>query len=155
MFNLFKKKRNEIASPMTGQVIPITEVEDAVFSSKAMGDGFAVQPSEGKVYAPIKGKITSIFPTKHALGLVDEKGLEVLLHIGIDTVELAGNGFDILVQEGAEVDFDTQLATVDLDYLKSQNKPTTTMVIWTNGESATLDIKTGQYTAKTVIGEVK
>jgi glucose-specific phosphotransferase system IIA component len=154
MFNLFKKKRNEIASPMTGQVIPITEVEDAVFSSKAMGDGFAVQPSEGKVYAPIKGKITSIFPTKHALGLVDEKGLEVLLHIGIDTVELAGNGFDILVQEGAEVDFDTQLATVDLDYLKSQNKPTTTMVIWTNGESATLDIKTGQYTAKTVIGEV-
>ncbi|WP_207941807.1 hypothetical protein DOK78_002673 [Enterococcus sp. DIV2402] len=155
MFNLFKKKRNEIASPMTGQVIPITEVEDAVFSSKAMGDGFAVQPSEGKVYAPIKGKITSIFPTKHALGLVDEKGLEVLLHIGIDTVELAGNGFDILVQEGAEVDFDTQLATVDLDYLKSKNKPTTTMVIWTNGESATLDIKTGQYTAKTVIGEVK
>jgi glucose-specific phosphotransferase system IIA component len=155
MFNLFKKKRNEIASPMTGQVIPITEVEDAVFSSKAMGDGFAVQPSEGKVYAPIKGKITSIFPTKHALGLVDEKGLEVLLHIGIDTVELAGNGFDILVQEGAEVDFDTQLATVDLDYIKYQNKPTTTMVIWTNGESATLDIKTGQYTAKTVIGEVK
>lgn len=155
MFNLFKKKRNEIASPMTGQVIPITEVEDAVFSSKAMGDGFAVQPSEGKVYAPVKGKITSIFPTKHALGLVDEKGLEVLLHIGIDTVELAGNGFDILVQEGAEVDFDTQLATVDLDYLKSQNKSTTTMVIWTNGESAILDIKTGQYAAKTVIGEVK
>ncbi len=60
-----------------------------------------------------------------------------------------------LVQEGAEVDFDTRLATVDLDYLKFQNKPTTTVVIWTNGESATLDIKTGQYTAKTVIGEVK
>lgn len=73
MFNLFKKKRNEVASPMTGQVIPITEVEDAVFSSKAMGDGFAVRPSEGNVYSPIKGKVTSIFPTKHASGLVDEK----------------------------------------------------------------------------------
>lgn len=147
MFNLFKKKRNEVASPMTGQVIPITEVENAVFSSKAMGDGFAVKPSEGKV--------TSIFPTKHAIGLVDEKGLEVLVHIGIDTVELAGNGFEITVQEGANVDFDTQVATVDLAYLKSKNKPTTTMVIWTNGAKATLAIKPGQYTAKTIIGEVK
>lgn len=147
MFNLFKKKRNEVASPMTGQVIPITEVEDAVFSSKAMGDGFAVKPSEGKV--------TSIFPTKHAIGLVDEKGLEVLVHIGIDTVELAGNGFEITVQEGANVDFDTQVATVDLAYLQSKNKPTTTMVIWTNGAEATLAIKPRQYTAKTIIGEVK
>lgn len=147
MFNLFKKKRNEVASPMTGQVIPITEVENAVFSSKAMGDGFAVKPSEGKV--------TSIFPTKYAIGLVDEKGLEVLVHIGIDTVELAGNGFEITVQEGANVDFDTQVATVDLAYLKSKNKPTTTMVIWTNGAKATLAIKPGQYTAKTIIGEVK
>jgi len=155
MFNLFKKKRNEVASPMTGQVIPITEVEDAVFSSKAMGDGFAVKPSEGNVYSPIKGKVTSIFPTKHAIGLVDEKGLEVLVHIGIDTVELAGNGFEITVQEGANVDFDTQLATVDLAYLQSKNKPTTTMVIWTNGAEATLAIKPGHYTAKAIIGEVK
>lgn len=147
MFNLFKKKRNEVASPMTGQVIPITEVENAVFSSKAMGDGFAVKPSEGKV--------TSIFPTKHAIGLVDEKGLEVLVHIGIDTVELAGNGFEITVQEGANVDFDTQVATVDLAYLQSKNKPTTTMVICTNGAEATLAIKPRQYTAKTIIGEVK
>lgn len=155
MFNLFKKKPNEVASPMTGQVIPITEVEDAVFSSKAMGDGFAVRPSEGNVYSSIKGKVTSIFPTKHAIGLVDEKGLEVLVHIGIDTVELAGNGFEITVQEGANVDFDTQLATVDLAYLQSKNKPTTTMVIWTNGAEATLAIKPRQYTAKTIIGEVK
>lgn len=155
MFNLFKKKRNEVASPMTGQVIPITEVEDAVFSSKAMGDGFVVRPSEGNVYSSIKGKVTSIFPTKHAIGLVDEKGLEVLVHIGIDTVELAGNGFEITVQEGANVDFDTQLATVDLAYLQSKNKPTTTMVIWTNGAEATLAIKPRQYTAKTIIGEVK
>ncbi|WP_414841399.1 PTS glucose transporter subunit IIA [Enterococcus saccharolyticus] len=155
MFNLFKKKRNEVASPMTGQVILITEVEDAVFSSKAMGDGFAVRPSEGNVYSPIKGKVTSIFPTKHAIGLVDEKGLEVLVHIGIDTVELAGNGFEITVQEGANVDFDTQVATVDLAYLQSKNKPTTTMVICKNGAEATLAIKPGQYTAKTIIGEVK
>ncbi|EOT27886.1 PTS sugar transporter subunit IIA [Enterococcus saccharolyticus] len=155
MFNLFKKKRNEVASPMTGQVILITEVEDAVFSSKAMGDGFAVKPSERNVYSPIKGKVTSIFPTKYAIGLVDEKGLDVLVHIGIDTVELAGNGFEITVQEGANVDFDTQVATVDLAYLKSKNKPTTTMVIWTNGAKATLAIKPGQYTAKTIIGEVK
>lgn len=155
MFNLFKKKRNEVESPMTGQVIPITEVENAVFSSKVMGDGFAVRPSEGNVYSPIKGKVTSIFSTKHAIGLVDEKGLEVLVHIGIDTVELAGNGFEITVQEGANVDFDTQVATVDLAYLQSKNKPTTTMVIWTNGAEATLAIKPEQYTAKTIIGEVK
>lgn len=84
-----------------------------------------------------------------------KKELEVLVHIGIDTVELAGNGFEITVQEGANVDFDTQVATVDLAYLQSKNKPTTTMVIWTNGAEATLAIKPGQYTAKTIIGEVK
>lgn len=84
-----------------------------------------------------------------------KKELEVLVHIGIDTVELAGNGFEITVQEGANVDFDTQVATVDLAYLQSKNKPTTTMVIWTNGAEATLAIKPRQYTAKTIIGEVK
>ncbi len=156
MFNFFKKKKssNDLASPMDGNVIAITEVDDPVFASKAMGDGFAVEPENGAVYAPVVGKVTSIFPTKHAIGLLTAAGAEILLHIGINTVDLGGEGFEILVSEGAAVDLDTKLAEVDLAYLQQQNKPTTTMVIWANSGDATVNVKTGNATAKTVIGKL-
>ena len=156
MFNFFKKKKssNDLASPMDGNVIAITEVDDPVFASKAMGDGFAVEPENGAVYAPVVGKVTSIFPTKHAIGLLTAAGAEILLHIVINTVDLGGEGFEILVSEGAAVDLDTKLDEVDLTYLQQQNKPTTTMVILANSCDVTFNVKTGNATAKTVIGKL-
>lgn len=117
---------------MNGTLLPLSQVNDPVFASKAMGDGFAVEPKNGIVYSPVVGKVTSIFPTQHAFGLVDEKGQEILVHIGIDTVSLQGAGFEVFVSEGTNVTPATKLATVDLAVLKAQQKPATTMVIFTN-----------------------
>lgn len=156
MFKLFKKKAaNEIATPIEGEVILLDQVSDPVFSSKAMGDGFAVRPVNNKVFSPVRGKVVSIFPTKHAIGLTDDEGNEVLLHIGIDTVSLAGAGFNVLVAEGETVDFETQLVEVDFDYLQQQEKETTTMVIFTNLADRTLEIKTGPASAGSIIGKIK
>ena len=156
MFKRFKKKEKaEIFNPINGTVISIEQVNDQVFSSKAMGDGFAVEPEDNKVYSPINGKVASIFPTKHAIGLVDKEGTEVLVHIGIDTVSLNGKGFDILVSEGDSVTSDTQLANVDFEYLKQEKKETSTMVIFTNLDEKEIDIMTGKTEAKIAIGKIK
>ncbi len=101
MFKFLKKNKEiELISPMTGDIIPLEEVPDPVFSEKMMGDGIAIEPSEGKVLSPIDGKIATIFPTNHAIGLVNKEGLEILIHIGIDTVELKGEGFTRIAEEG-------------------------------------------------------
>jgi len=156
MFKRFKKKAvNEIFSPVNGEVIAIEQVSDPVFSSKSMGDGFAVIPKDSSIYSPIKGKVVSVFPTKHAFGLIDDEGIEVLVHIGIDTVSLNGQGFSILVNEGDLVTSDTQLAKVDFDYLKQEQKETTTMVIFTNLDNKELEVKTGIANAKTTVGKIK
>ncbi|PAB00339.1 PTS sugar transporter subunit IIA [Enterococcus canintestini] len=147
MFNFFKKK-NQLTAPMSGTLLPLSQVGDPVFASKAMGDGFAVEPTEGIVYAPVTGKVTSIFPTKHAFGLVDEKGNEILVHIGIDTVSLQGEGFEVFVSEGETVNATTKLATVDLSVLKAQQKPATTMVIFTNQPALELNIVKSDVTAQ-------
>ena len=154
MFKRFKKKKKEIYCPINGEVISLETVSDPVFASKAMGDGFAVEPADGSVYAPMAGKIISIFPTKHAIGLVNEDGLELLIHIGIDTVALNGEGFEIQVAEGETVTAETQLAKVDLDHLRKEQKPTTTMVIFTNLADQALNLSTGKYAAKAVIGSL-
>ena len=154
MFKRFKKKKTEIYCPLNGEVLAIEAVSDPVFASKAMGDGFAVEPTDGRVYSPVAGKVTSIFPTKHAIGLMTEDGLEVLIHIGIDTVALNGEGFDILVNEGTVVAADTLLAKVDLEHLRNEQKPTTTMVIFTNLADQPLKIQTGTNAAQAVIGSL-
>ncbi|MEO1768798.1 PTS sugar transporter subunit IIA [Candidatus Enterococcus ferrettii] len=152
MFKRFKKNKKEIYCPVNGEVIAIEAVNDPVFASKAMGDGFAVEPLDGAIYAPMTGKVTSVFPTKHAIGLVTDDGLELLIHIGIDTVALNGEGFDILVAEGDAVTADTQLAKVDLEHLRKEQKPSTTMVIFTNLADQLLKVQTGGNTVKAVIG---
>lgn len=94
MFNFFKKsksKGNEVKAPIKGNLIPLSEVSDDVFSQKMLGDGFAVKPTGQEVVAPVSGTITTLFPTKHAIGIKTAEGLEVLIHLGIDTVELKGN----------------------------------------------------------------
>lgn len=122
----------KILSPLKGQLLSLEEVNDATFASKMMGEGVAIKPSEGKVTSPITGRITSVFPTKHAIGLLSQDGVEILIHVGLETVNLQGQGFTSLVQEGDSVRVGDVLLEVDLDYLHAQGYDTTTPVIVTN-----------------------
>mgnify|MGYP000984419551 CR=1 FL=1 len=133
MFKFLKKNKEiELTSPITGDIIPLEEVSDPVFAEKMMGDGIAIEPSEGKVLSPIDGKIATIFPTNHAIGLVNKEGLEILIHIGLDTVELKGDGFIRVAEEGQNVKKGDLLMEVDLEKLKESGKPTITPIIITN-----------------------
>ena len=136
----------EFAAPVSGTLMPITEVADKVFSSKAMGDGIAIDPTEGKIYAPFSGEITVAFPTGHAYGLKAANGREVLIHIGMDTVELNGQGFKPAVKQGDIVKQGDLLTEVDLDYIRSQGKPVVTPVVFTDGAAVELK-KTGAVKA--------
>ncbi|GMO01351.1 PTS glucose transporter subunit IIA [Parageobacillus thermoglucosidasius] len=136
MKKLFSKKIEtravEIHSPLDGEAIPLEEVPDPVFAQKMMGDGLAIIPKNGKVVSPINGKVVQIFPTKHAVGLVSEEGLEILIHIGLETVELNGEGFEVEVNAGETVKVGDPLINVDLDYLEQKHKEIVTPIIITN-----------------------
>ena len=97
-------KSNEVYAPVEGEVIPLDEVDDAVFSEKILGDGVAVEPDKGEIYSPVKGTVSVVFPTKHVVGITTEEGANIILHIGIDTVELKGKGFDVKVEQGDKVE---------------------------------------------------
>ncbi len=142
-----EQKNETFAAPVAGKVMPVTEVQDQVFSSKAMGDGIAIDPTEGKVYAPFSGEITVAFPTGHAYGIKAANGKEVLIHIGMDTVELDGKGFKPCVKQGDIVKQGDLLTEVDLDYIRSQGKQVVTPVIFTDGTAVEL-LKTGTVSAK-------
>ena len=142
-----EQKNETFAAPVSGKVMPVTEVQDKVFSSKAMGDGIAIDPTEGKIYAPFSGEITVAFPTGHAYGIKAANGKEVLIHIGMDTVELDGKGFTPYVKQGDIVNQGDLLTDVDLDYIRSQGKPVVTPVIFTDGTAVEL-LKTGTVSAK-------
>nr|WP_182201609.1 glucose-specific PTS transporter subunit IIBC [Paraliobacillus salinarum] len=135
----------KITSPMAGEILPIIEVPDQVFSQKMMGDGFAVKPSTGRVVAPVSGKILNIFPTKHAIGIQAENGLELLIHIGIDTVNLKGEGFTEKVEEGQTINQGDLLMEVDLDYIEKNAASTVTPIIFTNlEEGQSIEVKAGK-----------
>lgn len=163
VFDFLKGKSNEskdpkatLTSPVNGKVIPIEEVEDPVFSQKMMGDGFGVVPSDGDIYAPGSGKVVSVFPTQHAVGLELDNGVEVLVHIGIDTVELEGGPFETLVKEGDTVTSDTKISTVSLNGLKEAGKKETVIIVFTNMDQVdnySLNT-TGETTKGTEIGTV-
>ena len=140
-----------IKSPMNGTVIPLSEVPDAVFSSEMLGKGFGVEPSEGKAYAPVDGEVTTVFDTKHALGLMSKNGVELLIHIGMDTVKLNGRGFDVKVKAGDQVKAGDLLAEFDMDLIKSEGYPVTTAVVITNTDDceAIGEVKTGAVTKDT------
>src|SRR5574337_9566 len=127
-----KSKSLQIMSPVDGIVEAIETVNDPVFSQKMIGDGFAIFPESQEIYAPVNGVITNIFPTKHALGMVSETGVEVLLHFGIDTVELKGEPFEILVRENQTVTADTKIALIDLEKIAEFDKEPDILVILTN-----------------------
>ncbi len=117
-----------------GTIKEITEVNDPAFSQKMMGDGYAVEPSNGKVCAPVNGKVTSVFETKHAIGILSNEGLEVLVHMGLDTVELKGVPFNVFVKEGDLVTPETLIAEMDLPEIEQAGKKTDIIVALTNNE---------------------
>ncbi|MBZ5310903.1 PTS transporter subunit IIABC [Staphylococcus aureus] len=134
-----------VHAPLTGEVTPLSEVPDQVFSEKMMGDGIAIKPSQGEVRAPFNGKVQMIFPTKHAIGLVSDSGLELLIHIGLDTVKLNGEGFTLHVEEGQEVKQGDLLINFDLDYIRNHAKSDITPIIVTQGNITNLDFKQGEH----------
>jgi beta-glucoside PTS system EIICBA component len=115
-----------------GAYIPLENVPDEVFSTKMMGEGYAIQSENGTIYAPVAGEVTSVFPSKHAIGIKTPNGADVLVHMGIDTVSLDGQGFDVFVKEGDQVTAQTRLAQMDLDFIKRQGKETIVIVLITN-----------------------
>ena len=131
----FKGVTDEVNSVADGEVINIEDVKDPVFSQKMMGDGFAVEPENGHIVSPVAGKVTSVFPTKHALGLVTENGLEVLVHIGLDTVSLEGKPFEVKVTEGQTVAAGDLLVEADLDAIRAAGRETSTIVVFTNADA--------------------
>ena len=153
----FKGLTEEVYSVVDGQVVALEQVKDPVFAQKMMGDGFAVEPANGNIVSPVSGTVSSIFPTKHALGLVTEAGLEVLVHIGLDTVSLEGKPFTVHVAEGQKVAAGDLLVTADLDAIRAAGRETTTVVVFTNGDaikSVKLE-KTGSLAAKTAVAKVE
>jgi N-acetylglucosamine PTS system EIICBA or EIICB component len=123
---------NDFVVPVEGKIIPITEVEDEVFSQRMMGDGFAIVPSKGSVVSPVDGEIINVFPTKHAIGIKSVQGYEILIHVGLDTVQLNGKGFNVLVENGQKVSKGQELLTFDLDLISSSASSTVTPVIFTD-----------------------
>ena len=131
----YKGVADEVHSVADGEVINIEDVKDPVFSQKMMGDGFAVEPENGHIVSPVAGKVTSVFPTKHALGLVTDNGLEVLVHIGLDTVSLEGKPFEVKVSEGQTVAAGDLLVEADLDAIRAAGRETSTIVVFTNADA--------------------
>lgn len=153
----FKGLTEEVYSVADGQVLALEQVKDPVFAQKMMGDGFAVEPANGNIVSPVSGTVSSIFPTKHALGLVTEAGLEVLVHIGLDTVSLEGKPFTVHVAEGQKVAAGDLLVTADLDAIRAAGRETSTVVVFTNAEaikSVKLE-QTGSLAAKTAVAKVE
>ena len=153
----FKGLTEEVYSVADGQVVALEQVKDPVFAQKMMGDGFAVEPANGNIVSPVSGTVSSIFPTKHALGIVTEPGLEVLVHIGLDTVSLEGKPFTVHVAEGQKVAAGDLLVTADLDAIRAAGRETSTVVVFTNGDaikSVKLE-QTGSLAAKTAVAKVE
>ena len=133
MFDFFKKEK-VLNSVTKGDIIDISAVEDEVFSKKLLGEGFAVIPQSNDFFSPASGTVSDVAETLHAYCITTDDGLEVLVHIGLDTVELKGSHFNSLVKKGQRVNDGTPIATASLDKIKNAGYKTTTMVVVTNPE---------------------
>jgi PTS system D-glucosamine-specific IIC component len=121
-----------LRSPIAGIAIPLTQVDDAAFASEALGKGIAIEPAVGEVVSPINGKVVMVFDTKHAIGLESDEGVEILIHIGLDTVNLKGEGFTTYVKAGDFVEIGDKLVDFDIDFIKASGYKTTTPIVITN-----------------------
>lgn len=147
MFNFFKKEEFKVVSPVDGTLVPIEEVPDPTFSMKLMGDGFAVKPTSSTICAPISGNIVTMFPTGHAVGIKNKDGVECLVHIGLDTVNLNGKGFKILVSQGDKVKAGEPLVQMDKEAMEAEGYNLITMVILTAGYDKAIDVDERTCTA--------
>lgn len=143
-----------VVAPTDGALKPVTEVPDETFAAKILGDGFAVVPTSGTVLAPVAGTVTTVADAKHAVGITTPSGVEVLVHIGVDTVQLGGAPFEMLVTQGQTVAAGEPVEKVDLEAVKAAGKPTDVIVVFTNPDAiAALDLTTaGDTTAGTALG---
>lgn len=155
MFGLFKNKSNEISTPVNGVVVDLKEVNDPVFSEKMMGEGFAVKPSDGKIHAPIKGTIKSVFPSQHALTLEADDGLDILIHIGLDTVELNGAGFSSTIQEGQKVKSGDLLVQVDRAFLAENKKDDIVIVVFPEMKDKKITVNMGEKQVGDIAATIK
>ncbi len=128
----------------SGKLLYLEEVDDPIFSLKLMGDGYAIDLSEGEIWAPFDGEVSMVFPTGHAMAIVSRDNMEILLHLGIDTIELEGRGFTTYVHEGQSVTCGQLLSIMDLDYIRRNGKSTVALCLFTSGEKITL-LKPHQY----------
>ncbi|MFE5278781.1 PTS glucose transporter subunit IIA, partial [Bacillus cereus] len=129
-----KKDSGDIFASMDGKVIPLKEIEDGVFSEGMLGKGCGMKPSVGEVYAPFDGEVMLITPTKHAIALKNKEGIELLIHVGIDTVKMNGEGFQPLVEEGDRVKCGQPIMTFSISDIEEAGYATTTAIIVTNSE---------------------
>ncbi|MFD2212000.1 PTS glucose transporter subunit IIA [Virgibacillus halophilus] len=135
--NLFKKNQaQQILAPLNGEIKALEEVPDPVFSEKMMGEGIAIVPAEGKIVSPIDGEIVQVPDTKHAVGMVGKDGTEILIHIGLETVELKGEGFTPKVQTGDKVTVGQPLMEFDLEYIQEHAKDVITPIVITNSANS-------------------
>ena len=134
MFNFFKKKNKgiEVDAVVDGEIMPITDVNDDVLSTKMLGDGFDIKPNDNQIYAPVDGTISTLFPTKHAIGIKTSEGLEILIHLGLDTVELKGAPFTVDLKQGDEVEKGQPLATMDFKMITEKGYDDSCIVVYTN-----------------------
>ena len=144
IFDIFKKSKKEVAtkedkkgivSLTNGELLDITKVPDEVFSTKMMGDGFAIKSNDGIIVSPVDGKIGVVFETKHAIIIESTEGKEILIHLGIDTVNLKGEGFEVFVNVGDEVKAGDRLVKMDVEFIEANAKSSISPVIFTNLES--------------------
>lgn len=142
MFKKFFGKKEEtvktiqLLAPLTGKAVSLADVPDPVFSEKMMGDGFAIEPSDGIVVSPVEGEIMQVFPTKHAVGIRARNGAEILVHIGLETVSLKGEGFETHVKQGDSVKAGDKLVTFDMTVINEKAKSAITPIIITNTDLA-------------------
>lgn len=150
LFGSKEQKQLEVAAPLNGTVLKMEEVPDAAFAQKMMGDGFAIEPTDGNVYSPVDAEVALVFEaTGHAVGLKTKDGVEILVHFGIDTVNLQGEGFEAKVKQGDTVKAGDLLISVDLDSVKGKVPSVVTPVIFTNLAGKELNISNDIY-GKTV-----
>lgn len=149
MFGIFKKEEFKIVAPVDGELIPLSEVPDQMFSQKLMGDGFAVIPNSEEVVSPLNGIAESVFPTGHAVGIRTKDGIECIVHIGLDTVELNGEGFHPLISQGEKIKAGQPIVRFDKTLLEQKGYNLTTMVVFPSGYDHAFDlgrkmVKTGE-----------
>lgn len=152
MFSFLKKEPFEVVSCANGTCVALENVKDDVFSAKIMGDGFAVIPDDEMIVSPVTGSVEAVFPTGHAVGLKTKEGIEVLVHIGINTVELDGEGFNVQIKKGQKVKKGQPIVKIDRDMILSKGYDLSTMIIFSSGYEE--EVKLDKFDQKVQQGEV-